>query len=93
MWGQGRKGSTKHLDAIVLKKWFWKEIMGNFGEILLIGAVKKIHICVCLFFTDLFGQVNFCLELGKNCTNQSRMSDHNERELRKELFEDQSYSI
>lgn len=35
---QGRKESTKHLDAIVLKTWFWRKTLGNFGEILLIGA-------------------------------------------------------
>lgn len=35
---QGRKELTKHLDAIVLKTWFWRKILGNFGEILLIGA-------------------------------------------------------
>lgn len=34
----GSKESTKHLDAIVLKTWFWRKILGNFGEILLIGA-------------------------------------------------------
>lgn len=35
---QGSEESTKHLDTIVLKKWFWRKIMGNLGEILLTGA-------------------------------------------------------
>lgn len=65
--------------------------MGNFGEILLIGrksSWKKIYIY--LLFTDLFNQVNLYLELGKKKLHipQSRMSDHNERELREELFEE-----
>lgn len=35
---QGSRESGKHLDAVILKKWFWRKKMGNFGEILLIGG-------------------------------------------------------
>ena len=70
--------------------------MGNFGEILLIGGKssweRNMHIYP--LFTDLFNEVHFYLKLGKKLhIPQLRMSDHNEKELRKELFEDQSYSI
>lgn len=69
-----------------------EEDNGKFGENFTnrwkISGGKKIYIYI--HSTDLFN-VHFYLELGKKLPIlQLRMSDPNERELWKELFEDQS---
>lgn len=64
--------------------------MGNLGKILLIGGKSQGEKYIYIHSTDLFN-VHFYLELGKKLPIlQLRMSDPNERELWKELFEDQS---
>lgn len=65
--------------------------MGNLGKILLIGRkISGGKIYIYIHSTDLFN-VHFYLELGKKLPIlQLRKSDPNERELWKELFEDQS---
>lgn len=64
--------------------------MGNLGKILLIGGKSQGKKNIYIHCTDLFN-VHFYLELGKKLPIlQLRMSDPNERELWKELFEDQS---
>lgn len=69
--------------------------MRNFGKILLVGGKssweKNAYICSSLIYVVT---LIFIRGQGKKLhIPQLRMWDHNERELQKELFEDQSYSI